>query len=80
VATDYLVREFDYGGYHCSLELPHRRAGDPIVSLGNGLLGVTVPRADASDDVLTADWRARSPAHRRRAPADRPPITVICAR
>lgn len=52
---DYLVREFEYGGYHRTIDLPHRPGGDPIISLGNGLLAVTVPRADAPDDVLTAD-------------------------
>lgn len=44
---DYVRREFDYGSYHRSIELPHAPAGAPITSLGNGLLAVTVPRVGA---------------------------------
>ena len=44
---DYLRREFDYGCYHRTIELPHTPAGAPVTSLGNGLLAVTVPRVGA---------------------------------
>jgi len=59
---DYVRREFDYGAYHRSIELPHAPAGAPITSLGNGLLAVTVPRVGAppgppGDPVQRADER-----------------------
>ncbi|MFN8040160.1 MAG: Hsp20/alpha crystallin family protein [Acidimicrobiales bacterium] len=44
---DYVRREFDYGSYHRTIDLPHAPGGAPITSLGNGLLAVTVPRVGA---------------------------------
>jgi HSP20 family molecular chaperone IbpA len=45
---DYLVHEWDYGGYERELELPSGFGGGVEASLANGQLAVRVLRGEAS--------------------------------
>jgi HSP20 family protein len=44
---EYVIHEFDYGSYRRLVDLPAEPAGEPTISLGNGLLAVSIPRASS---------------------------------
>jgi HSP20 family molecular chaperone IbpA len=48
---DYLVREWDYGGYEREVELPPGFGSSVEASLGNGQLAIRVLRGDATDEI-----------------------------
>jgi len=45
---EYLVREWDYGGYERELDLPEGYGAGVEASLGNGQLAIRVLRGDAA--------------------------------
>jgi HSP20 family molecular chaperone IbpA len=46
---DYLVREWDYGGYEREVELPEGFGSAVEASLGNGQLAIRILRGDPVD-------------------------------
>ncbi len=55
---EYLIQEWDYGGYERSIELPEGFGGGVEASLQNGQLVVRVLRGDARDPVDTKPIQA----------------------
>ncbi|MGH8978112.1 MAG: Hsp20/alpha crystallin family protein [Acidimicrobiia bacterium] len=51
---DYLVHEWDYGGYEREVELPAGFGRDVEASLGSGQLAIRVLRGDAGASTITA--------------------------
>jgi HSP20 family molecular chaperone IbpA len=51
---DYVMHEWDYGGYERELELPPGFGSGIEASLGSGQLAIRVLRGDAPSDTLTA--------------------------
>lgn len=49
---DYLVKEWDYGGYEREFELPEGFGGGVEASLANGQLAIRVLRGDANENVV----------------------------
>lgn len=50
---EYLVKEWDYGGYERELDLPDGFGGGVEASLANGQLAIRVLRGEASGTVTT---------------------------
>jgi len=57
---DYLVHEWDYGGYERELQLPEGFGGDIEAVLGNGQLAVRVRRGDDTVDATVVVSPARA--------------------
>jgi HSP20 family molecular chaperone IbpA len=51
---DYLVHEWDYGGYEREVELPAGFGSGVEASLGSGQLAIRVLRGDQASATLTA--------------------------
>ena len=51
---DYLVHEWDYGGYEREVELPPGYGSSVDASLGHGQLAIRVTRGDPTPATLTA--------------------------
>ena len=51
---DYLLHEWDYGGYERELRLPEGYGGTVEASLGNGQLAIRVLRGEPSAATVTA--------------------------
>ena len=51
---EYLIHEWDYGGYEREVDLPPGYGGAVEASLANGQLAIRVLRGDPPDDTVTA--------------------------
>jgi HSP20 family molecular chaperone IbpA len=51
---EYLVKEWDYGGYERELDLPEGFGGGVEASLANGQLAIRVLRGDTTDTITVS--------------------------